>query len=175
MTEAQTVELSMDELREIARYAAACAEPALALFERVRPDDPRPRAAFAATREFTGGGKRTKAIRDAAWAAQRAYQEARDAAQPAAAEAARAAVAVAGAAYLHPLAKATQVLHILGPAAHTALAMELDGTAGLTHIQLARGLATPTVVDVLRRYPGAPGGRGRLGKLARLLDVALRG
>ncbi|MFC5288702.1 putative immunity protein [Actinokineospora guangxiensis] len=174
MTEAQTVDLSMDELREITRYAAACAEPALVLFERVRPDDPRPRTAFAATREFTDGGKRTKAIRDAAWAAQRAYQEARDACLPAAAEAARAAVAVAGAAYLHPLAKATQVLHILGPAAHSALAMELDGTDGQAHLEIARGLATPTVVAVLRRYPPAPDGRGRLGELARVLDGALR-
>ncbi|MEV0703979.1 putative immunity protein [Saccharopolyspora sp. NPDC050389] len=173
-----TIELSMAELREITRYAVACAEPALAIFELARPDDRRPRAAIDAALAFADGAKRTKAIRDSAWAAQRAYQEARDAGQAAASDAARAAVAAASAAFLHPLAKATQVLHILGPAAHAARAIEIDAgddrNVGTDYIEKARDLASPIVVSVLTRYPTAPSGRGRVGELLRKLDASLR-
>ncbi|MER6990359.1 putative immunity protein [Saccharopolyspora hirsuta] len=172
------VELSTAELRAVAAYAVSCAEPALAIFEHVRPDDQRPRAAIEAAQTFAEGAKRTKLIRDTAWAAHRAFQETRDAGQAAASEAARAAVAAASAAFLHPLAKATQVLHILGPAAHAARAFELqaldDHIIGDEHIEKARNLASPTVVSVLTRYPPAPAGRGRAGELLRTLDTALR-
>jgi hypothetical protein len=43
-------ELTMDELRAIAGYAVACAEAALVLFQKARPDDPRPAAALHAAR-----------------------------------------------------------------------------------------------------------------------------
>jgi hypothetical protein len=173
-----TIELSMSELRVVAAYSAACARPALAIFERERPDDRRPRAAIAAAQEFADGGRRTKAIRDCAWAAHRAAQETRDARQAAASAAARAALAAASAPYLHPLAKATQVKHILGSAAHAARAFELlagdDPAVGAHCIEQSRNLAHPAVVDVLRRYPLAPGGGGRVGELIRQLDASLR-
>ena len=173
-----TIELSVEELREVTRYSVACAVPALTIFERACPDDRRPRAAIDAARAFADGGKRTKAIRDGAWAAQRAYQETRDAGKAAASDAARAAIAAASAAYLHPLAKATQVLHILGAAAHAARAFELDAgddrAVGADHIEKARELAGPVVVSVLMRYPDAPSGRGRAGELVRSLDASLR-
>ncbi|GAA2580713.1 hypothetical protein GCM10010399_08110 [Dactylosporangium fulvum] len=173
-----TIELNMAELREIAGYAVACAEPALAIFERERPDDRRPRAAIDAAQAFADGAKRTKVIRDNAWAAHRAAQETRDAGQAAASDAARAALGAASAAFLHPLAKATQVVHILGSAAHAARAFELDAgddrDVGADYIEKARGLAGPTVVSVLTRYPNAPSGRGRVGELMRRLDASLR-
>src|SRR4051794_18040142 len=68
---ATTLELSRPELRVVAGYAVACAQPALAIFERERPDDPRPRAAIDAAQAFAEGAERTKALRDSAWAAQR--------------------------------------------------------------------------------------------------------
>lgn len=173
-----TIELSRSELREVAAYAVACARPALAIFERERPDDGRPRAAIDAAQAFADGGERVKALRDTAWAAHRAAQETRDAGQAAASDAARAAGHAAGAAFLHPLAKATQVLHILGSAAHAARALELsagdDPAVGADHIAQSRNRAHPVVVGVLRRYPAAPGGGGRVGELIRQLDVALR-
>ncbi|MGA4992692.1 putative immunity protein [Nonomuraea bangladeshensis] len=173
-----TIELSLSELREVAAYAVACARPALTIFERERPDDPRPRAAIEAARTFADGAKRTKALRDSAWGAMRAAQEARDAGLAAACDAARAALAAASAGYLHPLAKATQVKHILGPAAHAARAFELsagdDPSVGADHLAQARALAGPVVVDVLRRYPLAPPGGGRVGELLRQLDASLR-
>ncbi|HZG92169.1 MAG TPA: exonuclease SbcC [Pseudonocardia sp.] len=173
-----TIELSTAELRAVAAYAVACALPALTIFERARPDDLRARAAIEAGRAFADGAERTTAIRDRAWAAHRAAQEARAAGQAAASDAARAAVAAAGAAYLHPLARATQVKHILGSAAHAARAAELDAggdpDVGAARIEQARGLAGPVVVGVLLRYPNAPSGGGRAGELWRRLDAALR-
>jgi len=173
-----TIELSRSELREVAGYAVACTRPALAIFERERPDDRRPRAAIDAAQAFADGAERTKALRDSAWAAQRAAQDARDAGQAAASDAARAALAAAGAAFLHPLAKATQVRHILGSAAHAARAFELaagdDPSVGADHIARSRTLVHPVVLDVLRRYPAAPPGGGRVGELIRQLDASLR-
>ncbi|WP_217998118.1 putative immunity protein [Nocardia paucivorans] len=173
-----TIELDMAELREVTRYAVACAEPALTIFHTARPEDERPRVAIDAARAFADGAERTKAIRDAAWDAHRAYRAARETGQAAASEAARAAAAAAGAAFLHPLAKATQVLHILGSAAHAARSFELaagdDRTVGAEHMTKARILAGPVVVAVLMRYPNAPAGHGRVGELARELDASLR-
>lgn len=172
------IELSRSELREVAGYAVACAWSALAIFERERPDDRRPRAAIDAAQAFADGAERTRALRDSAWAAHRAAQEARDAGQAAASDAARAAGHAIGAAFLHPLARATQVKHILGSAAHAARAFELsaggDPTVGADHIAQSRILAHPVVVDVLRRYPVAPLGGGRVGELIRQLDASLR-
>ncbi|HEX2400880.1 MAG TPA: exonuclease SbcC, partial [Mycobacterium sp.] len=68
---ATTIELSRSELRDVAGYAVACARSALAIFERERPDDRRPRAAIDAAQAFADGGERTKALRDSAWAAHR--------------------------------------------------------------------------------------------------------
>jgi hypothetical protein len=121
-----TIELSRSELREVAGYTVACARPALAIFERERPGDRRPRAAIEAAQAFADGGERTKALRDSAWSAHRAARDARDSGQAAACDAARAAGAAVGAAFLHPLAKATQVKHILGSAALAARAFELS-------------------------------------------------
>ncbi|HEU4868013.1 MAG TPA: exonuclease SbcC [Actinomycetota bacterium] len=173
-----TTELTLAELREVARYSLDCAEPALAIFERSCTEDPRPRAALDEARKFAAGGKRTKALRVTALDAHRAAKAAQAMGREAAADAARAAGHAAASAYLHPLAKATQVLHILGSAAHAARAFELDAgddpNAGRSYIERARTLAGPTVVRVLMRYPDAPGGGGRTGELLRDLDAALR-
>jgi hypothetical protein len=84
----------------------------------------------------------------------------------------------ASAAYLHPLANAHQVKHILGAAAHAARAAELlaggDLDVGADHVAQAGRRARPRVVDVLNRYPAAPPGGGRVVELLRDLDAALR-
>jgi hypothetical protein len=165
------IELTMPDLRAVAGYAAECAGDVLEIFESTHPEDARPREAIDTAWTFARGGKRGKALRDTAWAAQRA---AHAAGTPAASDAARAAMAAAGAAYLHPLAKATQVKHILGAAAHAARAAELAGGDAAEHLERARRRANPVVVGVLRRYPAAPPGGGRVGELVRELDEALR-
>ena len=175
--DSERIELSEGELREVAGYAADCARRVLALFELARPTDARPREAIAAADEFAGGGRRTAALRRHGWAAFKAAQET-PAAHPAAAYAARAASHAAAAAFLHPLADAHQVKHVLGAAVHAARAEEL-APAGVRSavgdtLGWAREHAPATVVAVLGRLPRAPAGGGRVGELLRDLDTALR-
>lgn len=169
------IALSKQDLREVTAFAAACAEVVLAVFEADQPSDSRPREAIGAAWEFARGGERGKSLRDTAWAALKAAKSADTAA---AREAARAAMSAAGAAYLHPLAKDTQVKHILGAGAHAARAAELvaghNPGIGIEHVERAVHRATPVVVEVLKRYPAAPGGGGRVGELMRMLDADLR-
>ena len=112
--------LSADELRAVARFAAESAEEVLPVFETAHWDDPRPRKAIEAAWAFAGGGRRMKLQRVASLDAHRA---AAGAATEAARLAARAAGDAAAAAYLHPLADATQVGHILRAAALAARVM----------------------------------------------------
>jgi hypothetical protein len=174
--ETSEIVLSMQDLREVTSYAAESAQEVLEIFEKAHPTDSRPRDAIDAAWTFARGGKRGKILRDTAWAAHKA---ARDAETAAAGDAARAAMCAASAAYLHPLADAHQVKHILGAAAHAARAAELiagdDRDVGAEHIEHALRRATPAVVEVLKRYPAAPPGGGRVGELLRDLDEALRG
>jgi rifampin ADP-ribosylating transferase len=169
------VELTMDELRAVAGYSAACAEPALVIFQRAHPGDPRPAAAIMAARAFAEGAPRSRLQRTAAVDA---HHAARDATTDAASHAASAAGDAAAAAYLHPLAKATQVRHILGAAAHAARAAELargdDPVVAEYVVTAAAKRATPVVLDVLRRYPRAPTGRTRVAVLMERLDHLLR-
>ncbi|WP_350280084.1 putative immunity protein [Kribbella sp. HUAS MG21] len=170
----QEIPLSLGELRELSLWTAACAERALPIYEAVAPADRRPRDAIETTREFGAGGKRTKAIRTAAWAALKAAGEIGD---PAAEAAARAAVGTAGSAYLHPFAAATQVKHIVAPAQYAAYAEELatgDPRAGEAVLTWAVECVPPTVREVLARYPQGTPGRSRLGELHRWLEPELR-
>lgn len=169
------IALSAQDLREVTAFAAACAEMVLEVFEADQPDDSRPRDAVGAAWAFARGGGRGRSLRDTAWAALKAAKAADTAA---ASEAARAAMSAAGAAYLHPLAKATQVKHILGAGAHAARAAELvaghDPGVAAEHVERAVRHATPVVVEVLKRFPAAPVGGGRVGELIRMLDAGLR-
>jgi hypothetical protein len=179
------LELTMDELRVVARYAVESAEDVLTIFEQHRPDDRRPRAAIEAAWAFADGAKRTKLQRVASLDAHRA---AKDATTEAAKHAAQAAGDAASAAYLHPpgavlrwassTARASQVGHILRAAAHAARAAELcaggDPRVGDERIEQARQRATRALVDVLRRYPPAPFGKSRVAQLMKALDTSLR-
>ena len=169
------IALSKQSLREVTAFAAGCAEAVLDIFEADQPDDSRPRDAIGAAWEFARGGERGKTLRDTAWAA---LEAAKRADSPAARDAARAAMSAAGAAYLHPLAKATQVKHIVGAGAYAARAAELaagdDRNVGAELVEQAVHRATPVVVGVLKRFPAAPGGGGRIGELIRVLDADLR-
>lgn len=185
-TEPDEIELSDHELRAIAGYAADCALRVLSVFEQSLPADTRPRDAIDAARAFAGGGRRTGALRQSAWAAYKAAQEAASpasSASPAAVDAARAASHAAAAAYLHPKASAHQVKHVLGAAAHAARAEELAAGAAASGeapcvaagtLDWARGHAPEAVTAVLGRLPAAPPGGGRVGEFIRELDAALR-
>lgn len=168
-------ELTMDQLRAIAGYAAACAEPTLTLFSRECRDDPRPAAAVEAARVFANGAPRSLLQRTTAADAHRA---AREAPNEVARHAALAAGDAAAAAYLHPLANATQLRHILGAAAHAARAGELsrgdDPVVAEYMLDAAVRRATPTVLEVLSRFPRAPRATTREATLLARLDSLLR-
>lgn len=168
-------DLTVDELRAVARYAVESAEKVLVIFEQADPGDPRPRAAVDAAWTFAEGAPRTNLQRAAALEAHRAAQAATGGA---AKLAARAAGDAAAAAYLHPLATSTQVGHILRAAACAARAAELaagdDPEVGDAWIEEAYRRAPAVLVDVLRRYPSAPTGTSRAAQLMTNLDVLLR-
>ncbi|WP_176308451.1 putative immunity protein [Micromonospora sp. NBS 11-29] len=168
-------DLTTDELRVVARYVARHAEDVLPVFERAVPGDPRPRAAIDAAWAFVEGADRTNRQRVASIDAHRA---ARTAPSEAARLAARSAGDAASAAYLHPLAQASQVGHILRAAASAAHIGELaaggDPAVADALLERSRRWATPVLVDVLRRYPPVTGGGSRVARLMSDLDGALR-
>jgi hypothetical protein len=168
--------LSEDERRLVGLWAADCAERVLPLFEAKAPIDTRPREAIAGIRAFGRGGKRTAKLRRLAWSA---YAAAREVDDPAAASAARAAGLAAAAAYMHALATLHHAKHALGPPAHGALSRELarrdEQGAGSEEVRWAIEHASPTVREVVRRFPIRGPGRGRLDDFLYQLDAGLRG
>jgi hypothetical protein len=172
---AKDIALTMEDLREVAAFAAESATDVLEIFERANPSDRRPREAIDTAWIFARGGRRTQKLRIAALAA---LKSARETQGQAAGQSARAAMCASSAAYLHPLLRSTQVRHILGAAAHAARATELaagDASGvGAAFVERVWRRATPGVVAVLNRFPPAPPGGGRVGELLRSLDAALR-
>lgn len=168
-------ELTMDELRVVARYVAESAQEVVPVFESANPGDPRPRAALDAAWEFVNGAGRTKLQRVTSLDAHRA---AKDASTEASRLAAQAAGDAAAAAYLHPIADARQVGHILRAPANVARIAEInagdDLDVGIKLVEQARQRATPILIDVLDRYPLAPTGKRRVAQLMRTLDASLR-
>lgn len=166
--------LTAEDLRTVTRFALASAEEVIEIFELHAPDDARPREALDAARAFTSGVPRGKLQRIASIQAHRAAREATD---EAATHAAAAAGDAAASAYLHPLAQATQVGHILRSSAHAARALELDTgdpEAGLGAMERAQARATPLLRDILGRYPSAPAGTNPVARLMATLDADLR-
>ena len=173
---ADDFELTTDELRVVARYVAETAAEVLPLFEAAVPGDPRPRLALDSAWEFVAGARRTKLQRVTSLDAHRAAAEAPT---EAARLAARSAGDAASAAYLHPLADAAQVGHILRASANVARIAELEasgdpGAAATASLDRAVARATPELVEVLMRYPSVPAGGNRVASLMSTLDGRLR-
>ncbi len=168
-----TLPLTPDDLRHLTRWAEACAARALPLFEAQSPDDLRPREALVAALAFADGAERSGALRKAAWAAQAAAREISD---PAATAAARAAAAAAGAAYLHPIATAHQLNHILAPAGYAALALTLRSGARVGDMEIDSAIASaPSAVrNLIAQLPPRTPSRTALGRLFHRLDSGVR-
>ena len=181
------VDLTTDEIRAVTAFAAASADEVLPLFESEHPTDPRPRDALVAAHEFARGHPRSRLQRLSAPAAHRAAKEADSAV---AFHAAMAAGDAAASAYLHPLADAAQVKHILRASAHTIRALELSASEpaasapsadtaadGRSHDRLVQEFAAsapPTVVAVLCRYPRLEAGGNPLAQTLAEVDAVLR-
>lgn len=115
-------DLTMDELRAVVRFAADSAHTVLAESEADAAEDLRPREALTAARAFAEGARRTNLQRSTAFAAHRA---AKSVSAETAQLAALACGDAAAAAYLHPIARAAQVGHILRAASCAARIAEL--------------------------------------------------
>ncbi len=140
--------------------------------QRAHPEDPHVGAAIDVAWEFISGGPRNRRQRNASLVAHRAARDATT-------EVARLAARAAGdAAYLHPIAKAHRVGHILRAAACVARIAELnsddDPAAGARAIGDATARATPVLIQVLGRYPAPPVGKNRIDQLMSALDSSLR-
>ncbi|WP_425414824.1 putative immunity protein [Phycicoccus jejuensis] len=147
----------MDDLRAVTAYNLACALEVIDLFESLQPHDLRPREALVAAQDFVDGGPRSRAQRICAPPAHRASKEVTGAA----AHAAMAAGDASASAYLHPLADAAQVGHILRGPSFCVLALESRPVEPLTRadaVTVVLAKATPALVDVLVRYPRAASG-----------------
>ncbi|WP_084631217.1 putative immunity protein [Demequina aestuarii] len=165
-------DLTTDELRAVVRFAADVAEALLPDFEAASPDDSRPRDAIDAARLFAGGAPRSNLQRTAAFASHRA---AKGVAEGAAQLAAVACGDAAAAAYLHPIAKSSQVGHILRAAACAARVSELrTGAADSDGVRALADRATSPLPEILRRYPSAPSGSSRVAQLMSELDSVIR-
>nr|WP_239591613.1 exonuclease SbcC [Mycolicibacterium tusciae] len=169
-------ELTLNDLRAVARFVAETADDLLPVFEDANPDDSRPRAAIAAAWLFVEGAPRTKLQRITSLDAHRA---AKTASTEMSRLAAQAAGDAASAAYLHPIAEAHQVGHILRAAANAARISEINDAsnpqAAAEILQRARQRATPELIGILRLYPRAPTGKSRVSHLMTTLDASLRG
>jgi hypothetical protein len=147
----------------------------LPIYEARAGSDSRPRDAIAGIRSFASGGKRTARLRALALDALAAAREIDD---PAAAAAARAAGFAASSAYTHPLADVQQTKHIVGPAAHAALALELeaagDPAVGAGEVRWAIEHAPTEALAVLRQMPARQPGNSRIDLLLYMLDAGIR-
>jgi hypothetical protein len=106
-----------------------------------------------------------------------AYRGSLEADDQTASAAARAASLAAASAYTHPFVDVNQAKHILGPAAYTAWAIEIQ--YGLDHgaseVRRAVEKAGNEVINVLLIMPCQPLGKTRLDTIMYELDTGLRG
>ncbi len=146
--------VTMAELRVVARFVADTAAEVLPVFEDAAPGDGRPREALAAAQAFADGAPRSRRQRTASLDAHRAAAEA--ATEPARL-AARCAGDAAAAAYLHPIAQASQVGHILRAAATAAHLAELAvGSDPAAAGAVTRAQSAPGHAGAGRRAPPLP-------------------
>ncbi|MFE1099479.1 putative immunity protein [Nocardiopsis alba] len=167
--------LGDDERRELGRWAAEGAARALSLFESRSPDEARPRKAFEELCAYNDGGPRTARLRSAIWAALSCAKESED---PVAEAAARSIGVASGTPFVHALATPHQSKHLLAPTAYRIRARSLltGETDAVTDEEIHRATAhaSPTVREVLRRFPARAEGRGWMSALMYRLDVELR-
>ena len=110
-------DLSLAKIRAVTAFNASCAELVLGLFEAEHPQDARPRDAVDVAWAFASGQPRSRRQSTTAVSTHRAA-------------AAMAAGDAAAPGCLHPLARATQVGHILRGPSHAALAAGYLHTVG---------------------------------------------
>lgn len=149
--------LSEDDRRILAGWAADCAERVLPIFERVAPQDSRPREAIEGARAFARGELR---IGPARALSAKAHAAAREVSDPAAIAAARAAGHAVGIAHMGAHARGVVYAAI---AAGLAEPNNPKARVGESNWQIEH--ATYEVRTVMRKLPKAREGRSELASL----------
>jgi hypothetical protein len=156
-------ELTMEELRVVARFVVESAQSVLPVFEDAHPGDSRPRVAIDAAWEFVNGD---------------AYRAAKEATTEAARLAARSAGDAASAAYLHPIAQTNPGRAY--PPRHRERCPDRRAAGGRRSRRRSPGDrrgATPRHAHPDRRPPPislAPAAKNRVSQLMAILDASLR-
>ncbi len=168
------LDLPLDKIRSVTAFNASCAELVLGLFEAERPQDARPREAVEAAWEFASGKPRSRRQRTTAVSAHRAAKGL----VQCAGHSAMAAGDAAASAYLHPLARATQVGHILRGPSHAALALQKKAGGSVDHrgsLDVVLDRVTQAVIEVLCLYPQPSKGNSEVSGVMSSLDSMIRG
>jgi hypothetical protein len=159
-------------LRPVALWAANYVEQVLPIFENAYPNEPCPRQAVEAAREFGKGKKRDNDLRSISMAA---FKLGRTTEEPSK-YVTRAACAAAAIAYTHTdlamgIQGVRQARHILGPIVYAALALGKDCDSLIDN---AIANAPPEVYLILRQMPPQPAGEKQEDMLFARLDASLR-
>lgn len=167
------LDLPLAKIRAVTAFNASCADLVLGLFESEHPQDARPRDAVDAARAFASGEPRSRRHRTSAVSAHRAAKGRGQCAS----HAVMAAGDAAASAYLHPLARATQVGHILRGPSHAALALRKKAGGNVDHdrsLDVVLERVTPAVVEVLCLYPQPSRGTSEVSGVMSSLDSLIR-
>ncbi|GAB3623802.1 hypothetical protein GCM10027418_18860 [Mariniluteicoccus endophyticus] len=167
------LDLPLAKIRAVTAFNASCAELVLGLFEAEHPQDARPRDAVEAAWAFASGEPRSRRQRTTAVSAHRAAK----APGQCASHAAMAAGDAAASAYPHPLARATQVGHILRGPSHAALALRKKAGGFVYHdgsLDVVLERLTPAVIEVLFLYPQPSKGASEVSGVMSSLDSLIR-
>ena len=159
-------------LRPIALWAVNYTERVLPIFENAHPNDPHPRQAVEAAREFGKGKKRDADLRSISIAAFKLGKTTEGPPK----YVTRAACAVAAITYTHTdlatgIQGVRQAQHILSPIVYAALALGKDSD---DLINDAITSAPPEARFILRQMPPQPASEKREGALFARLDAGLR-
>lgn len=159
-------------LRPVASWAASYVEQVLPIFENAYPNEPRPRQAVEASREFSKGKKRDNHLRVISMAVFKLGKTSERSSK----YVTRAASAVAAIAYTHTdlatgIQGIRQARHILGPVVYAALSLGEDGEELINDAIVT---APPEVHLILQQMPAQPASKKREDMLFARLDTGLR-
>lgn len=162
-------------LRPIASWAANYVEQVLPVFEKIYPDEPRPRQAVKASREFGKGKRRDNNLRLISMAVFKLGKITEGSPK----YVTRAASAVAAIAYTHTdltegVQGMRQARHILGPVVYAALSLGEDSSESEELINDAIATAPPEVNLILQHMPTQSAGKKQEDLLFARLDISLR-
>lgn len=174
MAKKEYFDFKLEDLQNLGRWCAECAQRTIYIYEKIIENDLRPRMAIEGILEFVESGKRTNNLRKLALDAYRSSIETKN---EAAVASARSASLAAASAFTHPFKDINQARHILGPAAFSILASELYTTSsGISELEMDIAICSvnDSVIHFLKKMPAQKTGKKRIEELYFQLDQKIR-